>query len=299
MNPIALNSNLPTADPQALQRLPARLTQGLDCWVVIPENLNRSLAPLVAIHGVGRDAKNQAALNMNRAVAQGRLVIAPLFDEKSWPGYQRIASRGRRPDLALLNLLETVAFVWGVNTCKVSMFGYSGGAQFAHRFAMLHPHRVDRLTACSAGWYTWPDAQLFPRGLGTAQSRRLSLGAIAAGNLDRFLQIPINVAVGALDDQVDPLTRDNDALNEQQGGHRLERATRWCKALRQTALQRGLKAQIDLHVLPDAAHDFRQCMRSGWLSQLAMPQPQAVSVQRQPAPKLNTFFAEPRAVCMV
>ncbi len=298
MNPIVLNSNLPTVAPTALQRLPARLTQGLDCWVVVPEKLKRNLPPLVAVHGVGRGAKNQAALHMERATAQGRMVIAPLFDEKAWAGYQRMATRGRRPDLALLTLLETVSFVWGVNTRKVSLFGYSGGAQFAHRFAMLHPHRLEGLTVCSAGWYTWPDEQLFPCGLGSPPRRRLSLGGIAAGNLDRFLQIPINVAVGELDNQVDPLTRDNDALNEQQGAHRLARATRWSTVLRECALQRGIKAQIDLHVLPEAGHDFRQCMRSGLLSRLAMPQPQTAHLAPHALPKVHTFFAEPRAMCV-
>ena len=298
MNPIVLNSNLPTVASVALQRLPARLTQGLDCWVVIPEKLNRKLPPLVAVHGVGRGAKNQAALHMGRATAQGRMVIAPLFDEKTWTGYQRIATRGRRPDLALLTLLETVSFVWGVNTRKVSLFGYSGGAQFAHRFAMLHPHRLERLTVCSAGWYTWPDEQLFPYGVGSPTRRRLSLGGIAAGNLDRFLQIPINVAVGELDNQIDPLTRDNDALNEQQGTHRLARASRWTTVLRECAMQRGINAQIDLHVLREAGHDFRQCMRSGLLSRLAMPQAQTAHVAQPALPKVHAFFSEPRTMCM-
>ncbi|XVJ69308.1 MAG: hypothetical protein HEQ39_06405 [Rhizobacter sp.] len=302
MNPIALNSNLRTQAPLTLQRLPAHLTQGLDCWVVIPERLNRQLPPLVAVHGVGRDAKNQAALHMARATAQGRMVIAPLFDEKTWPGYQRIATQRRRPDLALLTLLETLSFVWGVNTRTVSLFGYSGGAQFAHRFAMLHPHRVDRLTACSAGWYTWPNGELFPCGLGGAPhrplSRNLNVGDIAAANLDRFLQIPINVAVGELDNQVDPLTRDNDLLNHQQGTHRLERATRWSAALRECAAQRGLKASINLHVLPQAGHDFRQCMRSGLVSQLAMPCVQGPAAARPTTPQIHTTFSEHRAVCM-
>lgn len=256
-----------------LRRIPATWTAGLECWLCIPENLDSSLAPLVAVHGVGRAAKNQAKQFMKRAQDQGRLVIAPLFDDQRWAGYQRIAARGQRADLALLTLLESVTFQTGVSTRRVAMFGYSGGAQFAHRFAMLHPHRVERLCVCAAGWYTWPSANelVFPQGTGVAPRRQL--GEAATSNLGRFLQIPTQVAVGERDNVVDALTRSNVLLDAQQGTHRLQRAQRWVQSLQQLAAARGLRANTRLTVLPDAGHDFRECMRSGLLGELAMPEP--------------------------
>lgn len=257
-----------------LRRIPATWTAGLECWLYVPENLDSSLAPLVAVHGVGRGARNQARQFMQRAREQGRLVIAPLFDAERWAGYQRIAAHGQRADLALLTLLDSVTFQTGVSTRRVAMFGYSGGAQFAHRFAMLHPHRVERLCVCAAGWYTWPSAteQAFPHSTGFTRRRRL--GEAAESNLGRFLQIPLQVAVGERDNVVDALTRSTVLLDAQQGTHRLQRAERWVRTLRQLAEDRGLRPNARLTVLPDAGHDFRECMRSGLLGSLAMPEPQ-------------------------
>jgi pimeloyl-ACP methyl ester carboxylesterase len=248
-------------------------THSLSAWLAVPEHLNPSLSPLVAVHGVRRGARNQARQFMQAAREQGRLVIAPLFDTHHWFGYQRILAQGQRADLALLRLLETVSFQLGVATRQVVLFGYSGGAQFAHRFAMLHPHRVAQLCTCAAGWYTWVEAGAgaFPRGLEASARRRLSLGEVAAANLGRFLQIPTWVTVGDLDNQADALTRRDPHLDALQGTHRLERAQRWVQALHSAAASRGMQASAQLHVLPDAGHDFAQCMRSGALAQLALP----------------------------
>ncbi len=246
---------------------------GLAAWLAVPERLNTALAPLVAVHGVGRGAQKQAQLFQPTANEQGRLVIAPLFDTRQWPGYQRISTQGRRADLALLRLLQAVGFMTGVSTRQVALFGYSGGAQFAHRFALLHPHRVAQLCTCAAGWYTWlgADGGHFPQGLQARGGRDPDLGEIAAANLGRFLQIPTRVTVGALDRHSDALTRRDPQLDALQGTHRLERAQRWVQALHQAATARGLRASAQLHVLPQAGHDFAQCMRSGALAALALP----------------------------
>lgn len=265
----------PGPHPSQLVHLPASTTHGLACWLAVPERLDPALPPLVAVHGVRRGARNQARQFMARAAGQGRLVIAPLFDESNWPGYQRVVAHGQRADAALLRALEVVSFLSGVHTRQVQLFGYSGGAQFAHRFALLHPHRVDRLCVCAAGWYTWPDdgGQAFPLGLGPRRSRGSDVGQLAQRHLDRFLQLPISVAVGERDDQADALTRRNSALDAVQGPHRLERARRWVQQLHALALHRGLPPQVQLTVLPGAGHDFRQCLASGALAALAMPEP--------------------------
>ena len=269
--------------PANLVFLPASTTHGLGCWLAMPDRLDPMLPPLVAVHGVRRGARNQARQFMARAAEQGRMVIAPLFDEQNWPGYQRVVANGQRADLALLQALEVVSFLTGVRTRQVQLFGYSGGAQFVHRFAMLHPDRVDRLCVCAAGWYTWASdtAQAFPVGLGQRLSRGSDVGQLAQSHLERFLRLPINVVVGEFDNQSDELTRRSSELDATQGPHRLERARRWVQQLRSLALDRGLQSQAHLTVLPGAGHDFRQCMASGALAALTMPQPlSAASDQR-------------------
>ncbi len=273
----ALAAEAATRLAPGLHRLSSALGAGLGGWLAMPERLDPALAPLVVVHGVGRGARKQARLFMQAAHEQGRLVIAPLFDTRRWPGYQRILTQRRRADLALLDLLQAVGFMTGASTRQVALFGYSGGAQFAHRFALLHPHRVAHLCTCAAGWYTWvgADGGGFPRGLQPRGGRHPDLGEIAAANLGRFLQIPTQVTVGALDQHSDALTRRNPQLDAQQGTHRLERAQRWVQALHQAAAARGLQPAAQLHVLPQAGHDFAQCMRSGALAALAVPRPGA------------------------
>lgn len=254
-----------------LSRLEPALFQGLGGWVAIPPVIDPQAPVLVAVHGVGRDARSQAAAFALRASQQGRMVVAPRFDEVSWPGYQRLGSHGKRADLALVNLLDLVAFRWQVNTRRLTLFGYSGGAQFAHRFALLHPHRVLRLGLCASGWYTWPTDDAFPTGMGEGTGSTPFLGRVAKNNFGRLLQMPLEVMVGCEDRFADERTRSNARLDRLQGTHRLERAQRWVAALRNEALRRGLQPQARLTVLPGAGHDFRQCLASGELLDRVLP----------------------------
>ncbi|BAO82068.1 predicted esterase [Serpentinimonas raichei] len=269
----------PERDPGQIVALPAALHHGLGAWVGVPARLDPTLPVLVAVHGIGRAARSQVQAFIGRANQQGRLVVAPRFDSTHWPGYQRLGPRGRRADAALLMLLESIGFRWRVNTRRIALFGYSGGAQFAHRFALLHPHRIENLCVCASGWYTWPDEQAFPHGLGLPLHKSVGNGQAAGGGvlsaqrLARFLQIPIEVAVGSEDCHVDENTRSSPPLDALQGRDRLTRARRWVAQLRHIGQMRGLSSQVRLTVLPQAGHDFKQCMASGQLAELALPEP--------------------------
>ena len=143
----------------SLVRIRPRGVRGLGAWVAIPQVRPVGM-PLVAVHGIMRRAHVQAELHAARAASMGQVVVAPHFTGRAWRNYQRIGRRSR-PDLALLDLMRELVFRGllepGSDT-RFALTGYSGGAQFAHRFAMLHPDRVARLTVTAAGWYTFPDA---------------------------------------------------------------------------------------------------------------------------------------------
>ena len=166
--------------------------------------------------------------------------------------------------------------IW--RTRSFELFGYSGGAQFAHRFAMLYPHLVERLTVASAGWYTFPDTAAFPYGLAPRPGRADNWGPCLAAGLDGFLGIPIQVCVGARDGVPDANTRSGPDIDRQQGSDRVTRAHRWAEALRQTAGARGITARIDLAVLPGCGHDFRDCIRLGGLDALVLPDTESPAV---------------------
>ena len=254
----------------SLRHRPATRNDGLDCWLALPSDITTDAPPLVAVHGIRRGARAQAETFAARASAAGRPVIAPLFDQLNWKRYQRVVRRARA-DLALLDLMAELreAGIW--RTEAFELFGYSGGAQFAHRFAMLHPELVSRLTVSSSGWYTFPDDAPFPYGLGSRGGKKIDWGRRIAPGLDRFLRLPIQVCVGAEDNVPDPNTRSGVEIDRQQGADRLTRATCWANALRAAAVARDIEPRISLEVLPDCGHDFRACVRLGGLDRVVLP----------------------------
>jgi pimeloyl-ACP methyl ester carboxylesterase len=275
-NPAQSSPAAPSAAQPALFALPPALHLGLGAWVSVPAQIDPQAPVLVAVHGIGRAARSQAQAFMQRAAQQGRMVVAPRFEASRWPNYQRLGRSGQRADVALLSLLESIGFQWRVNTRRIALFGYSGGAQFAHRFALLHPHRVQNLCICASGWYAWPDEQpLLP----ARPVRPAKLGAIGPNSalseqrMSRFLQLPIEVVVGAKDCVRDQNTRSTPLIDAVQGPDRLTRARRWVSALQAAAQARDLLAPARLTVLPGAGHDFQQCLAHGRLLELALPSP--------------------------
>lgn len=248
------------ARPYAIRLRAGRGPLALPCWLAIPRTTFPGAVPLLAIHGIGRGAREIAETFAARAAEQGRPVIAPLFGEEDWRGYQRLVTP-RRADLALLGLLDDLRLEGVVGGGRVDLFGYSGGAQCAHRFAMLHPQRVRRLSVSAAGWWTFPDLRAFPYGLGGPAG---GWGASMMGALPEFLGLEITVSVGANDASPDPTMRSAPALDRQQGPSRLMRARAWVEALRAAAAERGLSSpRLSFTVLPGAGHDFAVCACAG------------------------------------
>ncbi len=270
LNPVSdLTASVPSETVTLLYR-PAKGKDALACWLAIPSNMSAGTSPLVAVHGIRRGAKQQAELLAPRAAALGRPIIAPLFDKVNWPAYQQVV-RGKRADLALLDLMTDLRLAGTWQSRSFELCGYSGGAQFAHRFAMLYPQLVTRLTVASAGWYTFPDNAAFPYGLNETSGKAGHWGPRIAAGLQQFLEIPIQICVGEEDCVSDPNTRQSAEIDQQQGVDRVTRARRWSMALQQAASDRGLQAEIKLSILPDCGHDFQDCVQYGGLDRLILP----------------------------
>ena len=261
--------------PSPLFHRPGHGRHGLAAWIALPAEPGPDPTPLVAVHGIRRGAREQAAAFADRATALGRPVIAPEFDAARWPLYQQAVRRGRA-DLALLELMAELRLAGIWRTARFELFGYSGGAQFAHRFAMLHPHLLRRLSLAAAGWYTFPDAAPFPYGLGPRGAEGTDWGAMASARLAEFLALAATVVVGEDDDRPDEHTRRGEAIDRQQGTNRRARAGAWVAALGRAAAVRGLPAPaLRLRVLPGSGHDFTECMERGGLGALVLGAPAA------------------------
>jgi poly(3-hydroxybutyrate) depolymerase len=231
---------------------------------VPPPPAARASRVVVCVHGYTRQPLDQLRAFAPQVADRGDTLVLPLFDERHHRRYQQLLHprRGTRSDLGLLRALGRLAQTLGLDDRRLFLFGYSGGAQFVHRFAMAHPDRTAALAIGAAGWYTWPDAtSIWPAGLGGATQR---LGRPL--DLDAFLRVPVALWVGERDNVADALLRSEPGLAEQQGHHRLERAERWAAAVRAAAQARGLPQTAAVHRLPRAGHDFAACQRRGDLA---------------------------------
>jgi len=228
---------------------------------VPPEGWHRR--PLVIVHGAGRGGTRQFRSFLPTAIACGTPLIAPIFPAARFPGYQSLAGADG-PLSALAAFVDTLDDAHRhlrLQTDRVDLLGFSGGAQFVHRFAMLSPRRVRRAVVVSAGWYTYIDAHRhFPRG--TAPSPRSGGRSV---DTNAFLSIPLHVLVGEQDVNRDVHLRISDTIDRRQGPDRLRRALRWLDHLEGVAEVCGVPSQVTFDLLPDTGHSFSEAVDRGGL----------------------------------
>ncbi|RLM28259.1 hypothetical protein BIY29_00985 [Brenneria alni] len=245
------------------------LPEGRLCaGVLIPEQRRPDLPPLVALHGISRNARAIREAFAIHALEAGRVLVAPRFSRTDWPGFQRIGVR--RPDHALLALFRELQGI-GINTTRVELFGFSGGAQLAHRFAMLYPQRIARLHIAAAGWYCLPDTDIaFPVGLGDGDRKpgpgQADIAAICRAQLPEYLRLPLRLYVGAEDTGRDPALRADPVLDAIQGCDRVARARTYAAAFAAAARAHGSAPDVTLSLLPGCGHDFALCAQRGGLA---------------------------------
>lgn len=162
---------------------------------------------LVVVHGTER--ANQALRDSFAPLADALnlIVLAPLF-----PGgigaagerdaYKYIEDKGLRYDHVLLDMLAEVGGRYGVPTERFMMFGFSGGAHFAHRFLYLHPERLSAVSACAPGSPTLldPDRDWW---VGIAGVRERFGRDI---DLEAVRRVQVHLAVGRDDRDTDEIT---------------------------------------------------------------------------------------------
>lgn len=235
----------------------------LSADVHIPSIVSPDVPPLLVLHGISRNAKGLAQAFSEPCERKGQVLISPRFSKKHWRHFQRIGNV--RPDRSLLALLALVEQMGIAKTGQVEIFGYSGGAQLAHRFAMLYPQRVASLHIAAAGWYCLPDlTQRFPMGLAaTTEPLKVNVPALAHNQLRQYLSLKLRVYVGAEDNHRDPALRKGPDIDNVQGRHRLARARHYCRAFRTASEARGITPDLSLTELPNCVHSFADCAEAG------------------------------------
>lgn len=223
----------------------------------LPQALNEAAIPLVCVHGISRNALEHLFAFRSYAEQIGAPLIAPLFDRKTYRGYQTLGmARSWNALSAFDAVLDQARAVTDAPTDRVNLFGYSGGAQFVHRYAMANPARVNAFAIASAGWYTMPNPKLaFP--LGAAG------GDLPACDLEAFLARPMLAIVGAADTTQDSALRRTKKLDALEGTNRVERAQSWVRAINAAAADRE-RSRVAAYVeLKGAGHSFADCVKAG------------------------------------
>jgi pimeloyl-ACP methyl ester carboxylesterase len=241
---------------------------------VIRSSRRASAPPLVVLHGISRNAGTLARLFAPEAEGKGRTIIVPHFPSQTWPNFQR-PSKTARPDRALLALLNKVMTEMPDLAGPVDLFGHSGGAQLAHRVAMIYPHRVAALHLAAAGWYCLPnDTMPSPYGLAPGKDSFTALWARRnATGLRDFLGLPTCVYVGTEDVTRDDALRKTCALDTKQGPNRRARARTYVRALNSAAEEAGLQPRARLIELTDCDHDVARAITQNNLASRVLDAP--------------------------
>ena len=126
-------------------------------FLYVPQNYHSltRLDLMILIHSSGRNASEIRREFAQFAEKHPCIVLAPLFpiepdDPQDRAGYKLLKSGNVRYDRVLLSMVDEVhARFEHIEVERFLLFGFSGGAQFVHRFAYLYPQRL-KVMACGA-----------------------------------------------------------------------------------------------------------------------------------------------------
>jgi predicted esterase len=226
----------------------------MNYFVYVPKSCPDSSKILFTIHGISRNAKEHIQGFSAQAERHETILVAPLFLKENFPRYQQLGTSAQqeRADMAFDHVLQDVHERLGIPPTPMRMFGFSGGGQFVHRYAMFYPKRVARMVITAPGWYTFPDPdRKYPYGLkSTRDWPQLSF------SLDKFLEIPAMVTIGEEDDLRDKDLNKSKEIDSFQGLTRVERAERWVNANRNLARSYDVSADFRLERIPNASHAY-------------------------------------------
>lgn len=211
---------------------------------------------LVAVHGTGRTS----FLDFRDGFAEfGRwndcAVLCPIFpigvlgdDNRS--GYKYIAEGDIRYDEIVLKMVDEVAAKYGQDWPRFAMFGFSGGGQFAHRFAILHPSKLWAASIGAPGSVTQLDpAKDWWIGIRDIK-RRFGIEFDAAA----LARMPVQMIVGEADLEAWEITHKPGGAYWMEGANDAGRTRpERLRALKTSFESAGVNVRLD--IVPGVSHD--------------------------------------------
>jgi poly(3-hydroxybutyrate) depolymerase len=230
-------------------------------WLHVPSCYKQGTPPrhrlmLVAVHGTDRNVPMLRTLFEEFSEKHGVLILAPHFpaglgDPRDVDAYKYLRAFGVHYDEALLHIVGEVAARYGCNPEQFLLFGFSGGAHFAHRFWYLYPERLRALAVAAPGSVTLPTHhEEWWVGLGDVErrfGRPVDFKAMAG--------VPALLAVGSNDTAVDVISHSEDSIYWVKGANSAGRT----RVDRLRTLRDALRARnipVEYRELPGVAHEY-------------------------------------------
>ncbi len=231
-----------------------------DVYVPSTVDSSRPVPVLLGLHGMGGSGPRIAARLSDCATANGWVLVTPTVAYRDYMDPEQVRLDDEEVLPRLREMLDDLpARVNGLTLDpETFVYGFSRGAQAAHRLALFYPDRVAGVAVLAAGSYTLPRTSVgvgpaeqtlrFP--FGVADLRRYAGHAFDPGSLQGM---PFWIGVGAADtvpEQVPP------SWSPYLGTTRVERARRFSELLQ------SMGADVSLNVFSGAGHEETALMRT-------------------------------------
>jgi predicted esterase len=264
-------------------------TPNSDYFLYVPTNAasRGPLQILVTVHGMGGDGTSFCQNLINHAEQNNWVIVSPTFHYQDYKDANSVLQDDTTMLPRLMQIINALPQQTGLQfKDKVLVYGFSRGAQMAHRFAEFYPERTLAVALFAAGSYTLPMSSMTVGGAPTTMNLPFGTANLqqytnAPFNLAAFAKIPFFIGVGGADNNPADTPRAWDAY---QGQTRIARAQAFGNVLRNLGMDESVT------VFPNVGHDVTSDMRAQAMAFLER-QAFAATVAQQDLSAARALFA--------
>ena len=198
----------------------------------LPKEINENTKVIFIIHGNSRDVERYINLWLEPSKDKNVILVAPHFTRSNYSNFgtlQIARSSGKILKNQSNNLKNSLSLFftyfknkYNLQTSTYSIFGFSAGSQFAHRYLLFSDDiQVDRVVLGSAGWYTFLNNEPYPYGMRNMPIER--------ERYEWYLSREVLFILGAKDNDPNHESLNNSKGAKQQGSNRFERGQNYFK----------------------------------------------------------------------